>query len=110
MRKYNGCAVIGKLPLGFGISNRKQKEEVELVGLVSVLQALSHTHTNPPPHPPFPSHASIHSDKIQVLPHLLQQVVKVPFVVSGYGNGMGNAVDDVQLLHKQGEEKGDEEE
>ena len=42
-----------------------------------------------------------HSHKPEVAPHLLQQVVKVPLVVSRDGHTVGDFVDDVQFLHQQ---------
>lgn len=41
----------------------------------------------------------VHSDEVEVFPHFLQEVVKVPLVVGGDWHGVGYPVDDVQLLH-----------
>ena len=40
----------------------------------------------------------VHSDEVEVGPHLLQEVVKVPLVMGGDWDGVGDAVDDVELL------------
>ena len=42
---------------------------------------------------------NLHSLKLQVLPHLLQQVVKVPLVVGRNGNGVRDFVDNVELFN-----------
>ena len=43
---------------------------------------------------------SLHSDELQVGPHFLEQVIKVPLVVSRHGNGVRDLVDDVELLDR----------
>lgn len=40
----------------------------------------------------------VDAHQLQILPHLLQQVVKVPLVVGGDGDAVRNLVDHVQLL------------
>lgn len=40
----------------------------------------------------------LHSDKSQVLPHQIQQIVKVPAMMRRHRNAMRNLVDHVQLL------------
>ena len=53
-----------------------------------------------------------HSDQVEIVPSLLQQIIKVPLVVSRYGDSMWNTIDDVQFLHEEEEEEeeGEEEE
>jgi len=41
-----------------------------------------------------------HPHETQVVPHLLQQVVEVPLVVGGDWDGVRDAIDYVQLLHR----------
>ena len=41
-----------------------------------------------------------HANELQILPHHLEQIVKVPLVMCGNGHGVGHLVDDVQLLCK----------
>lgn len=45
------------------------------------------------------SHKNLHSTEVEVLPHPLQQVIKVPFVVSRDGHAVGDFVDDVQFFN-----------
>ena len=42
-----------------------------------------------------------HSHQPEVAPHLLQQVIKVPLVVSRDGDAVRDLVDDVQFLCRQ---------
>ncbi len=42
-----------------------------------------------------------HSDEREVVPHLLEEVVEVPFVVGGDGHAMRHLLDDVQLLARE---------
>lgn len=46
----------------------------------------------------LPLWLGVDAHQLQVLPHLLQQVVKVPAVVGGDGHAVGNLVYNVQLL------------
>lgn len=43
---------------------------------------------------------NLHSHELQVGPHLLEQVVKVPLVMGRHGNGVRDLVDDVELLDR----------
>lgn len=42
----------------------------------------------------------LHAHKLQVVPHLLQQVIEVPAVVGWDGHAVGHFVDDVKLLDR----------
>ena len=42
----------------------------------------------------------IHSNEVEVLPHFLQEVVKVPLVVGGDWNSVGNAINDIKLFYR----------
>lgn len=45
-------------------------------------------------------HKFLHAHKLQVVPHLLQQVIKVPAVVGWDGHAVGHFVDDIKLLNR----------
>ena len=48
----------------------------------------------------LPARLGVDARKVEVGPHLLEQLVKVPFVVRRDGHGVGQLGDDVELLDR----------
>lgn len=46
-----------------------------------------------------------HSNQIEIEPHLLQEIIKIPLVVGRNWNCMGNLVNNIQLLKRKGNTK-----